>query len=265
MKLQSDIRLHQNGFTIVEILVAVTISLILLMGVINIFLAGKQSYTLQSGMSRLQENARFALDMMATSISLAGRDTSPNFNVLPFGPATSDGGGNFNDIISVQYFAPTDCLGANTAGNAIANVAVDTFSIVGTQLTCNGTAVVDGIDNMQILYGMDRERNTNVPTLVDGIPESYDAYPPSPYTAIDPPDDLDENRGGVASVRIALLVSSVMDPNAQMTSKLSVNTTAYSLLDAPALPAFNDQRLRRVFSRTILLRNYFVQPKNPSY
>ncbi len=262
MKPLSYVGEKQLGFTIVEILVALVISLVLLMGVINIFLASKQSYTLQSGVSRLQENARYALDMMAASISLAGRDANPETNTLPFSAATVDGGGNVSDTISVQYASATDCLGAGTGG-----IATDTFAINGSsQLTCNNTVIVDGIDNMQVLYGMDAQRFVaGVTTLVDGIPETYTTYPPAPYTAADPPDDMDEERGGVVSVRIALLVSSVTDPNSQMNSTQLLNTTQYSLLDAPALSAFNDRRIRRVFSRTILLRNYFASPKNPSY
>ena len=65
-------RRPQHGYTIVEILVALTISLILLLGVVHIFQGSRTSYDTQTGVARLQENARFALDVMARSISMAG-------------------------------------------------------------------------------------------------------------------------------------------------------------------------------------------------
>ena len=53
---------QQRGFSMVELMIAITISLLLLAGVIQIFSASRQTYTLQDGMSRLQENARYALE-----------------------------------------------------------------------------------------------------------------------------------------------------------------------------------------------------------
>lgn len=274
--------IHQHGFTIIEILVALVISLILLMGVINIFLASKQSYTLQNGVSRMQENARYALDIMADSITRAGRDLTPTTNVLPFSTATADGGGNASDTIAVQYANATDCLGNDTSLNPAptTGIAVDVFAISAPPnsasnpnpaLTCNGTTIVDGVESMQILYGLDQEKSplANVTTQVDGVPESYVPYSSLPTT---PPDDKDES-GGVTSVRIAILVSSVTDPNTQMDTLQDVNGVAYSLLDAPALPVFKepsaflvpDRKIRRIFTRTVLLRNYLVQPKNPGW
>lgn len=60
---------RQRGLSMVELMVAITISLLLLAGVIQIFLASRQTYTLQDGMSRLQENARYALERISQDIS----------------------------------------------------------------------------------------------------------------------------------------------------------------------------------------------------
>ena len=62
----------QHGFSMVELMVAITISLLLLAGVIQIFLASRQTYTLQDGMSRLQENARYALGRVSQDIARSG-------------------------------------------------------------------------------------------------------------------------------------------------------------------------------------------------
>ncbi|MCO6413925.1 MAG: PilW family protein [Thiogranum sp.] len=63
---------RQRGMSLVEIMVAMLISLFLLGGVIQIFLGSKQSYTVNEGMSRLQENARFAFDRINQDLSAGG-------------------------------------------------------------------------------------------------------------------------------------------------------------------------------------------------
>ena len=56
---------NQSGLTLVEILVAMLIGAVLLAGVLSIFINSKQTYQRQEGMSRIQENGRFALDFIA--------------------------------------------------------------------------------------------------------------------------------------------------------------------------------------------------------
>ncbi len=63
---------NQQGLTLIEILVAMTISLVLLAGVVQILAGSKASYRINEAHSRLQENGRFALQMMAEDIRMAG-------------------------------------------------------------------------------------------------------------------------------------------------------------------------------------------------
>ncbi len=62
----------QLGMTLVEIMVAITISLVLLSGVIQIFVNNKQTYRVQEEMSRVQENGRFAMHFLTKEIRMAG-------------------------------------------------------------------------------------------------------------------------------------------------------------------------------------------------
>jgi len=92
--------------------------------------------------------------------------------------------------------------------------------------------VVQGVESMQILYGIvdDQESNTSV-----------DAY----VTANNVPDWAD-----VVSVQVSLLMQSVDDNLAPGPVPYVYNGKDYSGALAP-----DDRRLRRVFSRTITLRN----------
>ncbi len=60
------------GLSLIELMVAMLISLLLMAGVIQIFSGTKNTFLAQEGNSRLQENARFALGRITTDISAAG-------------------------------------------------------------------------------------------------------------------------------------------------------------------------------------------------
>jgi len=64
---------HQRGLSIIELMVAITLSMILTLGVFQIFSSSKQTSRVQDGLARLQENARFALDVLAHDIRMAGQ------------------------------------------------------------------------------------------------------------------------------------------------------------------------------------------------
>ncbi len=62
----------QSGLSLVEILVALVISLFLLGGIIQVYLGNKATYRFSDASSRVQENGRFALDAITTDARLAG-------------------------------------------------------------------------------------------------------------------------------------------------------------------------------------------------
>jgi type IV pilus assembly protein PilW len=63
---------RENGLTIVELLVAITLSLLLMGGAIGIFVSSKQAYNTEDAMSRNQEAGRFALTTLSNQIRTAG-------------------------------------------------------------------------------------------------------------------------------------------------------------------------------------------------
>lgn len=60
------------GVSLIEMMVAMVIGLILLLGVIQIFMASRAASRLSEGAARTQENARFALDFLERDIRMAG-------------------------------------------------------------------------------------------------------------------------------------------------------------------------------------------------
>lgn len=63
---------RQQGLTLVEILVAIVVSLILIAGVIQIFVGTRQTYRFQDALARVQENGRFAVETISRDVRLAG-------------------------------------------------------------------------------------------------------------------------------------------------------------------------------------------------
>lgn len=63
---------RMRGFSLIELMVAIAISLLLLMGVVALFVSSRASYETTERLSRIQENGRFALDQFATDVRSAG-------------------------------------------------------------------------------------------------------------------------------------------------------------------------------------------------
>lgn len=61
-----------SGFSLVEMMIAMTLGVFLLGGLIQIFLNSKDSYRMLANLSRVQENGRIALDMMSKDLRMAG-------------------------------------------------------------------------------------------------------------------------------------------------------------------------------------------------
>lgn len=75
MKLLSKQPMQFNkiaGVTLIELLIAMTLGLILLVGMIAVFSGNKRSAELNAAMANIQENARFALSELGTDIRMAG-------------------------------------------------------------------------------------------------------------------------------------------------------------------------------------------------
>jgi len=71
MKTTHTTCLRQTGLTLVEILVAMVISLILMAGVLQIFQANKQSFRVQESLSLIQENGRTAMRILTEDLRMA--------------------------------------------------------------------------------------------------------------------------------------------------------------------------------------------------
>ena len=63
---------RQRGMTIVELMIAMTIGLVILGAVSALFINVRQTFRTADSMSRIQESARYAVEMLARDIRMAG-------------------------------------------------------------------------------------------------------------------------------------------------------------------------------------------------
>lgn len=72
MSLPYSPRFRQAGLSLIELMVSMVIGLLLMLGVIQIFIASQAASRLSEGVARAQENGRFALDFLERDIRMAG-------------------------------------------------------------------------------------------------------------------------------------------------------------------------------------------------
>lgn len=67
-----SIRTQMSGFSLIEIMVALGISLFIMAGIGYVYVSSKQTYQTQNQLARLQENGRLAFEYLARDIRMAG-------------------------------------------------------------------------------------------------------------------------------------------------------------------------------------------------
>ena len=73
----------QKGYSIIELMVASVVGLVILSGAVTVFTGNKASQEMSSGMARIQESGRVALDILSNDICLTGYQGCTNGTIAP--------------------------------------------------------------------------------------------------------------------------------------------------------------------------------------
>lgn len=285
----TNTRLRALGFTLVELLIGMFLSLFIGGMALTFMMSSSGSFKVQTNDSVSNENARFALEQLSQYIRLAGWDEN----------IRSDAN---LDVISNQILCPADesaispgdnsrCTVDNLAGRSdrfAVDFAVTNSTASASSVTlCNGSSVntpvggslelahvfwtadldnpQDGVRSLycQPLNLTDRIPVGNAVPLVDGIDrievqygvdtnqdEVIDQY--QSYTNL---VSVQANRTkNVRAVRFAVLVNAGLfdagDANIEQ-----VSNKQYQLLDGPLVSFANDRVFRQIYSSTVLVPN----------
>lgn len=283
MNNNKNIRLNAaDGFTLVELLVGLFLGLFILGGVFTYMASSLTTLKVQTNDSYIQENARFALEVLTQHSRLAGlnpnvgvgqelngiflgtlceTDDSGSANNANGSSACSRDDGSDRFAFDFVLNAPTlTCNNQqvtstmlNNAGGSIVFASVfwsadidgdgvrslycQAYNTNTNQAFGGALALVDGIDRIQVQYGVDSDD--------DGVVERYQSFSNIANA------DLDK----ILLMRVAMLISSGVanDNDQSLEDLLSRN---YTLLDA-AQETITDRTFRQIFSTTVLLHNKF--------
>jgi len=91
---------RQAGISLVEVLVALVISLFLLGGIVQVYTGNKQTFAFTNALAEIQENGRFALDTMSQDLRMTG-----TWGCIAFDPTDPT---NINNTINGGTYAGYD-------------------------------------------------------------------------------------------------------------------------------------------------------------
>jgi len=157
-------RQSQEGLSLIELMIAITLSIFITAAMISLFVNSKQNYRLNENMSRLQENARFAMAFLARDIRMADYRTCVTADRRADAIAgTNDTGLNSSDTVTVLWQS-NDCDAGVATNTTIFSIQSGSSGAPALFRSVNGvnTELVEGIENLQILYGEDTD-NDDVP------------------------------------------------------------------------------------------------------
>ncbi len=104
----------QTGFSLIEVMVAIAISSILILGVTELFSSSFMSGRNNSELARMQENGRLAMEVIGTDIRFAGLQACmSSMKDIPIDNAVALA--NDQKSITLRFTDPAHCSSANAA------------------------------------------------------------------------------------------------------------------------------------------------------
>lgn len=246
-----------KGYSLVEMMVSVTLTFLLSAGLFNIMMNNIQTYRIDRNLASMQQNGQFAINTLNYAIHLAGFRNEPSFNnlqtyqtynqIYPTGAEAISGtyqSVNNNDTLTVRYQGSSsgnvfDCSGRPVLPN---HLATNVFSIsVNDELVCdafidgdaspnNPNILVDGVQAFHLRFGEDRTNDNVIDRYVSA-------------------NEIDLQFNRVKSIKVSLLLrsSEAIAPTADV--------KVHHLQDL-SLAAYNDHFYRKVFTSTANIRNF---------
>lgn len=266
------------GMTLMELLISMALGVFLLLVIIMMYASAQQTFRLQGGLTRVQEDGRVAMHLISEQVRLAGFRspvwTNPLAGYSPLTDGSTNGADGANDTLQLMYMDPEDCAG-------VINTAIDpettepradykriTFAVDASgmlRLNCDYGAdpqnlqtqiadqtIVDGVESFQVLYGVDTDfppdYSINAWTTVDTFNPEASVCVQSHYLC-----EIGNLLGSVpdgmpSSIMVGLLLAS---PAAAGAATAQEQITVLDVI----FTAPNDHRLRKAFTATIALRN----------
>jgi prepilin-type N-terminal cleavage/methylation domain-containing protein len=253
-------RRQQNGFSLLELMVSITISMVAMVAAIQMYSTTLQTRRIQAMQAPLTDEGRFAISMIQRIVSQAG------FRQDPKAPVSEDRFSVASNVMTVKF--DPDGMNQITCDGTVPTAGVAQSLVIqksGTKLQCaiNGAAAVEWIAPATTGIGNSAE-------VVDfGITFGIDTGPASTpenfgcgaaAAGVKPRDCIADSyvsslTGGVTaaqiiSARICLLLrSEAIDGSVQKPGNVT-NCSGTAITNTQ-----DDHKLYRTFRTTVLLKN----------
>nr|WP_321240779.1 PilW family protein [uncultured Tolumonas sp.] len=249
-----------SGFGLIELMVALVISLLFISGLYSLFSGNQKAISLMRVNGQIVLDGDKSMNIINSYIQYAGYRDYTQIKNQQYLPAASAAGVTWNakqfiygdnqvtgsasvknntDDIFIRYWgsgSTTDDTILNCHGAGVANTAINTVHIFvdsSNNLNCfdvinnDNTVIASGIENLQIRY-----------VLKNGTSMTYK----------EPPLSVSEYES-VVRIEIALVMAANFDNNLSGASNYTIWGTSY------AVATDDSHRLRHVYTNSILVRN----------
>lgn len=172
--MNNDVNKAEHGLSMIELLIALAISSLLILGITQIYIDNKSNYLFQQGQADNVENARYTLLLLEEELHRTGYRHQPDdsyenaFRTSTVGACSFAAGEVVNFDANAQRLCiryqpnipgATACDGsALTAASTPYMGSVEPVTVqllvVGNTLLCNGTAIVDGLVDFKFTFGV---------------------------------------------------------------------------------------------------------------
>lgn len=274
-----------SGYTLVELMIGLVVGLIVGTVAITFMITSSRSLARQSAEDSVQENARFALEILASSVRLAGANSSSNPQTEPLSQgifrtpicgtnndcnenntAITAGVVDVNqttsasDTLALEFISTNGrtCTGQTISGDQqvvtrfyvadqdndgvsslYCEVFLSSLDLISqtfeTYVNTTGVALVEGVEMLQVQYGVDTDGSGRVDRYL-----AYDNVAPDQF------DDI-------KAIRLGLLVSNAQDEGSANLRTEEIANRTYTVFDGQLTA--NDAVLRQVVSTTVFLPN----------
>lgn len=249
---------RKNGFSLIELLIAITISMVGIVAVAKNYVSSRQTYKLQSMQSALTEEGLYAISMMQRTISQAGFRISPSESISSDHIAISTNG------MTLKFVADgSNLIGCDGSIPAAATAQTLVIQKTGSKLQCgtfdwiapavsgagNSSEVVD----FQVKFGIDTGPADTPANFGCGLESAgkkpRDCIADSYVTAL-PTSPIVVTADQIMAVKICLLLRTEATDSGVVKPAVVKNCSGTDIADTR-----DDHKLYRVFRTTVLLKN----------
>ena len=171
----------QQGFSLMEVMIGISLSTVLMSGIVQLMAGSVSAYRLQLGQSHVEESARYAREVLVTHIAQAGFHPEPWQHPVVFSALTDEslnGNSSTADQLGLQRWSRTNCFGNDNPMmddegqpaffmlqtrfkvNGSNNLAITCRygpDISGLQTQINNYGLIEDVESLQVLYAEDRD------------------------------------------------------------------------------------------------------------